>query len=311
MQLCLLITVDPWTAHAVLSRRLLGAEFCQDLSRDDCHQLVVVRVAVGSDIDAVLQQAATTIGIFNRSQQQAAAAIVEARLCPARRANNRAREPVILSDRFAVCLAGLPEVKDRDCLIMEGGQAFGSGRHPSTRLMIKGLEFLAGQAAVFPRQGLDLGCGSGILSFICLRLGAAAMLGIDISKEAVVSATRNSRLNGLEGQVSFRVAKAEELNITFDLIVANLSPSVLMRLLPILPRLSRPQTRVVLAGLQDAQSACICRQMGQGGFSGPLATFADGPWRAHLFSKRVAFRPPVGSSAFGLPRRRGGRGEQP
>lgn len=285
MQLHLLVTVVPWSSRDLLIKRLRGAEFCQELVHDDLQQLIVVRAAPGADIDRVLQQAVTMLRIFNQSHWQAETEIVEARLCPDSHAMPSCTEPVILSDRFVVCASRNDEVKGKECLVLESGRAFGSGGHPSTRLAVKCLEHLAAHAFVFPPYGLDLGCGSGILSFVALSLGAVSMLGIDISREAVASAVRNATLNGFDMAASFQQMHACEIDDAFSLIVANLSPSVLMQLIPVMRRLSELQGFVVLAGLQKGQSASLCCLMDAEGFVGPLATFSDGPWRAHLFSR--------------------------
>lgn len=51
---------------------------------------------------------------------------------------------------------------------------------------------------------IDVGCGTGVLSFVAARLGAARVYGTDISAAAVAAATRNAGLLGLEGQTEFR-----------------------------------------------------------------------------------------------------------
>lgn len=52
---------------------------------------------------------------------------------------------------------------------------------------------------------IDVGCGSGVLSFVAARLGAGRVIGCDISEEAVLVAKENARRLGLEDRVEFRV----------------------------------------------------------------------------------------------------------
>ncbi|HZD80387.1 MAG TPA: methyltransferase domain-containing protein [Actinomycetota bacterium] len=52
---------------------------------------------------------------------------------------------------------------------------------------------------------IDVGCGSGVLSFVAARLGAGRVIGCDISEEAVKVARENARRLGLEDRVEFRV----------------------------------------------------------------------------------------------------------
>jgi SAM-dependent methyltransferase len=52
---------------------------------------------------------------------------------------------------------------------------------------------------------IDVGCGSGVLSFVAARLGAQRVIGCDISEEAVDVARLNARRLGLDDRVEFRV----------------------------------------------------------------------------------------------------------
>jgi SAM-dependent methyltransferase len=52
---------------------------------------------------------------------------------------------------------------------------------------------------------IDVGCGSGVLSFVAARLGAQRVVGCDISEEAVEMARLNARALGLEERCEFRV----------------------------------------------------------------------------------------------------------
>jgi len=75
-------------------------------------------------------------------------------------------------------------------IILMPGQAFGTGLHDSTRLMLKAIE--TAQA----RSVLDVGAGSGILGFACLRLGANKVLSLEIEEAACHEMKGNAKLNG-------------------------------------------------------------------------------------------------------------------
>ena len=78
-------------------------------------------------------------------------------------------------------------------LRVEGGAAFGTGEHQTTRMCCEWL-----QETTFPAfyTMCDYGCGSGILALTALRFGAACAVGIDIDPDCVRAAERNRASNG-------------------------------------------------------------------------------------------------------------------
>lgn len=74
---------------------------------------------------------------------------------------------------------------------LDPGRAFGTGAHPSTRLVIRLVEQIAEHAAGLARF-LDLGCGSGILSIVAARLWPQARgWALDVDEEAPGCADEN------------------------------------------------------------------------------------------------------------------------
>ena len=73
--------------------------------------------------------------------------------------------------------------------------------HPThtSRTLAEALEISPGDTVI------DVGCGSGVLSFVAARLGAERVIGCDLSAEAVEIARRNATLLGLQDRVEFRV----------------------------------------------------------------------------------------------------------
>ncbi|MDQ7038519.1 MAG: 50S ribosomal protein L11 methyltransferase [Aquificota bacterium] len=115
-------------------------------------------------------------------------------------------------------------------VFIKPGMAFGTGLHPTTRLCLSALqEFLKEGDSV-----LDVGTGSGILAIASKVLGAGRVVGIDISEEAVRECRENARLNGVD--VECVLGRPEDVEGTFDLVVANLEIGVFRKdLYAILP----------------------------------------------------------------------------
>jgi ribosomal protein L11 methyltransferase len=85
---------------------------------------------------------------------------------------------------------GEPFVED---VVIDPGQAFGTGAHATTRLC---LELLLG---LEPRGALvDLGCGSGVLAIAAAKLGFAPVLGVDHDPLAIDATRENARANGVD-----------------------------------------------------------------------------------------------------------------
>ena len=74
-------------------------------------------------------------------------------------------------------------------ILIEPGMAFGTGRHESTRLMIK----LMGSIDFKGKKVLDIGCGSAILSLYAALLGAKKVLAVDNDEDTVLSARKEHR----------------------------------------------------------------------------------------------------------------------
>jgi ribosomal protein L11 methyltransferase len=84
---------------------------------------------------------------------------------------------------------------DRLDVVIDPGQAFGTGAHPTTRLCLELLLCLDVPAP--PAPLVDLGCGSGVLAIAAARLGWGPVLGVDHEHESVAATLANAQVNGV------------------------------------------------------------------------------------------------------------------
>lgn len=142
--------------------------------------------------------------------------------------------------------AAASTIEDRITIVLDPGLAFGTGSHPTTHLCLRWLaeELRPGQTVV------DYGCGSGILAIAAAKLGAGAVIGVDIDPQAVESTAANARINGVA--VDARLT-TDAVPPQADVVVANILSNPLKVLAPMLTTLVRPGGRLVLAGLLDRQ----------------------------------------------------------
>ena len=132
----------------------------------------------------------------------------------------------------------------RDDIVLEidPGRSFGSGSHPTTRLVLAALERLVTPGATV----LDVGCGSGVLAVAAARLGAASVLAIDVDDEALDAARANARRNGVESIVTVASTPVGAVDARFDLVLANIG---LVTITELAPALAARAPVLVLSGL--------------------------------------------------------------
>ena len=131
---------------------------------------------------------------------------------------------------------------------LDPGLAFGTGSHPSTRLV---LDFLVRQVRGAERV-LDYGCGSGILSLAAAKLGAGAVVATDVDAVALDTARANARIN----EVALALFAPEAIPPgLFDIVVANILAQPLVLLAPLLAARTRQGGRIALSGILDSQAA--------------------------------------------------------
>ncbi len=112
-------------------------------------------------------------------------------------------------------------------IIIEPKMSFGTGHHSTTALMLEMI--LDSAAEIKGKEVLDMGCGTGILSIMAAKAGAAHITGIDIDEWSFHNAMENIRNNGLEN-ISIKIGDAGLLaeEKGFDFILANINRNILL-----------------------------------------------------------------------------------
>jgi ribosomal protein L11 methyltransferase len=135
-------------------------------------------------------------------------------------------------------------------IVLDPGAAFGTGSHPTTRLVLAWLE-----REVRPGDRvLDYGCGSGILAIAALKLGAAAALGVDVDPLALEAARYNASRNG----VALELADAQRaVPHAARITVANILANPLRMLAPLLAAHTLPGGALALSGILEEQADSV------------------------------------------------------
>jgi ribosomal protein L11 methyltransferase len=123
---------------------------------------------------------------------------------------------------------------DQVVIEIDPERAFGTGNHPSTALCIEILEHIISSVSVGEGDPgpsvLDVGTGSGILGIVAARKGAQRVLGLEIDPEALEAAQRNVDRNGVGEAMSVSLTPLDQVEQTFDVVVANLTATLLTHL---------------------------------------------------------------------------------
>lgn len=134
-------------------------------------------------------------------------------------------------------------------IVLDPKQAFGTGHHATTRMLMEWLEDLVhGGESV-----LDVGAGSGILAMAALRLGAASALGVECDPVAVNCARDYATENGFGDNLEFQCGTLEEVDghgeLRPDLVLANLDRQTLLLLCDALAQYVSHGARLLLSGI--------------------------------------------------------------
>jgi ribosomal protein L11 methyltransferase len=130
-------------------------------------------------------------------------------------------------------------------LTIDPENAFGSGDHETTRLVLQVLD----QRVAGDEQVLDVGCGSGVLSVAALRLGAASAVAVDIDEDAVLVTRRNAALNGVAARIEASSHPVVNIDGAYDIVVANIESQVLVHMADQLRARLAPGGFLVLSGI--------------------------------------------------------------
>ncbi len=135
----------------------------------------------------------------------------------------------------------------QDCipLFIDPGMAFGTGTHETTQLCAELIYEAIRQNQI--QSMVDVGTGTGILSFLASKMGVPHVLGTDNDLEAIRVARENAILNNVNMEFSHQ--DLSQISQRFDLVVANIIDGILIRLKENLIRKMNPQGKLILSGI--------------------------------------------------------------
>jgi ribosomal protein L11 methyltransferase len=158
----------------------------------------------------------------------------------------RFHEPVLVGDRVWVRPPWAEPREHALDLVIDPGQAFGTGAHPTTRLSLElMLELEPGGSFA------DLGCGSGVLAIAAARLGFAPVTAVDNELAALDATRANAAANGVELDAVERANLRELPPPAAHTVTANLMRPLL---LSVAERMAQPPRRLIVSGLLEHEA---------------------------------------------------------
>ena len=169
------------------------------------------------------------------------------------------------------------------------GAAFGDGRHPTSRLAVRGIEYILkefnSEINTDHSRVLDIGTGSGLLVLTAVKMGIHRGVGIDIDPAARSEARENVSLNGLVEQIEISDQYLESIEGPFNLVTANLRYPTLKKIGSCLRKITHPKGFIVFSGICSHESADLIKAYDRKGFEF-LWKDETHDWAAVAFKKR-------------------------
>lgn len=175
-----------------------------------------------------------------------------------------------------------PKEEGYRCVIeIDPGTSFGTGKHETTQLCIRQLyKYLKPGDRV-----LDVGCGSGILSLVSLKLGASLVTGTDIDPICMEAAIDNMEINHLpaeqgnffHGNLIDDPGLQERIGEGYDIAVANILADIVIPLTPVSPGHIKKGGLYIASGIIDFKEEAVKKAVTEAGLE-ILEVCHQGEW---------------------------------
>lgn len=196
-------------------------------------------------------------------------------------------EPIIIADEEGAprCVihdgVHIPEVEDGvTAVVIEPRQAFGTGTHETTRMVLSTLLIADVRRATI----LDCGCGTGILAIAALKCGAASAVGYDIDEWSVANAQHNAALNGVTDCLEIRHGDSAVVagDGTYDFVLANINRNILVADMPTFAQRLAVSGTLIVSGFFVEDNSIITAAAAAQGLT-LSSTTSSGDWACLAF----------------------------
>ena len=156
-------------------------------------------------------------------------------------------------------------------LHIDPGMAFGTGKHESTQLAIRGIR-------KYLKPGmrmLDIGTGSGILGIIALKSGAEYVFGTDLDENVLPAIAENLEKNEIDaaafeyciGDITEEQAVQEKAGADYDIVVANIIAEILAGITPQVPHHLKKGGYYITSGILQTHAQVVRDAVAEAGLT--------------------------------------------
>lgn len=165
---------------------------------------------------------------------------------------------------------------------IETKQAFGTGTHETTRMIVSTLLNIDLKG----KRVLDCGCGTGILGIAASKLGASEVVGYDIDEWSSENAIHNAELNGV-GNMKVMLGDASVLKSMegkFDVVLANINRNILLADMPAFVSVMADESLLILSGFYASDVDLLIEKASSLGLS-KIDSKSDSEWTCLVLKK--------------------------
>jgi ribosomal protein L11 methyltransferase len=184
-------------------------------------------------------------------------------------------KPLLVAERLWLRPSWEPPREGAIDVVVDPGQAFGTGAHPTTRLCLEFLCELEGRGEL-----VDLGSGSGVLAIAAAKLGWAPIRAYDHEPAAIEAAAANAEANGVGLQLE-RMNLREQLPELAPTVVANMTAPILSAVAALI---EVPPETLLCSGILPHELDEVAAAFGECGL-GEVERRQDGDWAALLLRR--------------------------
>jgi len=164
-------------------------------------------------------------------------------------------------------------------LVVMPKMSFGTGQHATTWLMARAVLDLG----VAGRRGLDMGSGTGVLSIVAAKCGAARMDAVDIDEWADANCRENVAANGVGGLVEPMLGDVARIaGRTYGFILANINRNILLRDMEAYAAALLPGGDLLMSGFLSEDLAAVVAAAEAQGLRLAATASRDGWMMAHV-----------------------------